>query len=105
MNTEVRLSKYLRSHGPRLRALLRQPHLRWNPAINMKAKELVIDTVGFGASSNETINDLVSSCVTDEDHDYPVNNLDSVTGALAITRSTQSMLPTDTPPSFDHLTG
>jgi hypothetical protein len=79
MSTEVRLSKSLRSRGPRLCALLRQPHLRWNPAINRKAKELVIDTVGFGASSKETINDRISSCVTDEDHDYPVNNLDSVT--------------------------
>ena len=47
----------------------------------MTAKELVIDTLGFGASSNETINDLVSSCATDEDHDYPMNDVDAITGS------------------------
>ena len=95
MSTEVRLSKYLRSHGSRLRALLRQPQLRWSPAINMTAKELVIDTVGFGASSNETINDLVSSCAKDEDHDYPMNDLDAITGSIARShgRLTRCYLP------------
>ena len=47
----------------------------------MKAKELVIETVGFGASSNETVNDLVSSCATDEDHDYPMTDMDAITGS------------------------
>jgi hypothetical protein len=83
MSTEVRLSKYLRSHGSRLRVLLRQPQLRWSPAIDMTAKELIIDTLGFGATSNETINDLVSSCATDEDHDYPMSDLDAITGSIA----------------------
>ncbi|MGL4295049.1 MAG: hypothetical protein ACRCTG_04970 [Aestuariivirga sp.] len=47
----------------------------------MKAKELVIDTVSLGASSNETINDLVSSRAKDEDHDYPMNDVDAITGS------------------------
>lgn len=47
----------------------------------MMAMELVIDTVGFGESSNETVIDLVSSCATDEDHACPMNDVDATTGS------------------------